>query len=379
MRNRSTSAVVLLFALWTATSLPFTYGQAAGAQAADTGSVYGHVFCADTQKPARFATVRLIAGAASGDSSSLGRILGGGSMATTTADGSFEITGVSPGEYYVDATLNGYVQPMRGIRMDDLALLSTGDQEKLLGQVTHVTVLPNQAVTAQVTLYRGGVLSGVVSYDDGSAAPGVFVLAQVAAADASTSGASVAPGTVAQTTATTGRPRRFSNSAQTDDRGQFRISGLPDGVYTVEAWPRTLFPIFLGNTVQRSAAKKVEVRGGDEHTGLDVQVPVAGLHRVTGSVVAHRDGHGLPRASVELRLADESSGPGLNALTAADGSFAFNAVPDGKYMASVSGYSDRGASGASQYSGASVAVEVSGGDAGAVMISLPAALGNVAE
>jgi hypothetical protein len=31
----------------------------AAAQSSDTGNVTGHVYCADTQKPARFANVRL--------------------------------------------------------------------------------------------------------------------------------------------------------------------------------------------------------------------------------------------------------------------------------------------------------------------------------
>jgi hypothetical protein len=209
-----------------------------------------------------------------------------------------------------------------------------------------------------VTIYRGAVLSGIVTYDDGSAAPGVPVMAQAADPDALTG---------AQNTDAT--ERRLSYSAQTDDRGQFRIVGVPDGVYTVKAWPRSDFPTFLGNTVALSRAKKVAVRRGEERNGLDILVPVVALHHVSGSVVAQRDGRIVPHAAVALRLANESGGPQMQAITGLDGGFNFATVPDGKYALEVSGAYDP--STGARFGPASVTADVSGSDMADVIISVP--------
>ncbi len=317
------------------------------------GSVYGHVFCADSQKPARFAIVRLQPARAEANGFGMGFV-----MATTGSDGSFEMTGVAPGEYYVEATLAGYVQPMRGMRAEDLQQLPQAEQDRITAQMTRVSVPANQAVSAQVTIYRGGVLSGTVAYDDGSFAPGVFIMAIPSDPDLTTGAAS--PAVV--------RPHRFGNSNQTDDRGRFRITGLPDGVYTVQAWPRTMLPTFLGNTVSRTRAKRVQIRGGDEHSGLDIQVPVVGLHRVAGVVVAQKDGHALPRTSVSLRIEGDAGDTEISTSAGPDGSFVFPTVPDGRYTANVSGAYDQTTH--TSYRGTSAEVEVNGADAPDLLLNL---------
>ncbi len=317
------------------------------------GTVYGHVFCADTQKPARFATVHLQPAKTEAGSFGMGFI-----MATTGSDGSFEMNGVAPGDYYVEATLAGYVQPMRGLRAEDLQQLPQAEQDRILSQMTRISVPANQSVSAQVTIYRGGVLSGTVTYDDGSLAPGIFIMAIPAPPDISTGAA----------TADVARPRRYGNSNQTDDRGHFRISGLPDGVYTVQAWPRTMLPTFLGNTVSRTRAKRVEIRGGDEHTGLDIQVPVIGLHRVSGVVIAQKDGHPLPRALVSLKISGEATATDITTSTDPEGVFVFPTVPDGRYTATVNGAYDQATH--TSYRGSSSEIEVSGADTPDVVLGL---------
>lgn len=290
---------------------------------------------------------------------SIGRRFGqGSSFATTGADGSFSVSNLEPGEYLVDASLPGYLQPLRGLGGDDISQMSQAEQERLRSSLTRVTVLPNQTVTATVTILRGGVLSGTVSFDDGSPAPGVPVMAQSADPDASTGAQN-----------SDAEARHLTYSAQTDDRGQYRVIGVPSGVYTLKAWPRSDFPTFLGNTVATSHARKIALKQGEERTGLDIQIPVVGLHHVSGSVVAQRDGRVVAHAPVALRLVDENGGPQVSTVSAADGSFNFATVPDGKYAVEVTGAYDP-ATGA-RFGPATVTADVSGSDMGDVIVSVP--------
>jgi hypothetical protein len=317
----------------------------APAQSGDSGTVTGHVYCADTQKPARFANIRLESAETQGGRFG-GQFGGRGGFATTGSDGSFRMTGVSAGDYYVDVMMPGYIQPLRGL-LRDLQNLTPADRDRIASQLTRVSVATNQAANVQVMIYRGATIGGTVSFDDGAPAAGVTIQAFVLPSNT--------PGT--QMTST--QQPSFAGSAQTDDRGQFRVTGLADGTYIVSAAPRSIFPIYYGNTIERSNAKKLEVHAGDEVPGTDIQIPAAGMHRVSGVVVSQQDGHALSRASVQLRLHSGDTGT-ISATTATDGSFTFNAVPDGKFTVQVSNAYDP----ATQitYTSSGLALEVNGTD-----------------
>lgn len=314
---------------------------AAQAQSGDTGTVTGHVYCADTQKPARFANLRLQPVDAQG-----GRFGFRGGFATTGSDGSFRITSISPGDYYADVTMPGYVQPLRGL-LRDLDNLAPADRDRITAQLTRVSVSANQTANVQIMLYRGAAISGSVSFDDGTPAAGVPVQAFILTASTGTQVAGSA------------RQQSFAGFAQTDDRGQFRLTGLADGSYVVFAAPRSIFPIYYGNTIERGKAKKLDIHAGDEVPGVDIQIPAAGMHSVSGVVVSQQDGHALSRASVQLRLSSGDTGT-ISATTALDGTFTFNAVPDGKFTVQISNAYDP--STRVGYTSAGQALEVNGTD-----------------
>src|ERR1700744_470724 len=247
-RNCRASLLCMVIAVFAALPLP--------AQYSDTGTVVGHVYCVDTQKPARFANVRLQPVDTQG-----GRFGSRGGFATTGSDGSFRMTGVSPGDYYADVMMPGYVQPLRGM-LHDLQNLAPADRDKISAQLTRVSVAANQAANVQVMIYRGATIGGTVSFDDGTPAAGVSIQAFVL--PSSTAGA--------QATTST-QQASFAGFAQTDDRGQFRVTGLADGTYIASASPRSIFPIYYGNTIERSKAKKFDVHAGDEVPGTDIQIP----------------------------------------------------------------------------------------------------------
>lgn len=280
--------------------LAFVLGIAAYPQAG-TGTVTGTVYCSDTQKPARFVSIRLQPLNSQG-------VRGG--MAITGSDGSFRITGVQPGDYYADVSVPGYLQPLRGAARD-VQELSPAERDRLNSLLTRVSVTAGGTASVQVTIYRGATISGSVSFDDGSPAAGIPVRA-MSAVNATGSG----------------------SFATTDDRGHFRLNGLSDGTYLVAASPRTLFPIYFGNTIDRSKAKKLEVRAGEEVSGTDLIISSGGMHRVSGVVMSRQDGLPVSRPVLQLRL-NSTDGNSITTIGGADGSFSFSAVPDGSFLLQV--------------------------------------------
>jgi hypothetical protein len=342
MRMRPQLASLLCFITLVIASL------VARAQTLETATVTGHVYCADTQKPARFANIVLLPVDSQG-----GRGARGSGFATTGSDGSFRIMGVAPGDYYAEVMMPGYLQPLRGSGRD-VQELAPADRERVNAQLTRVSVAPGQTVTVQVTIYRGATISGTVSYDDGAPAPGIRIVSLA-----------LPPGTSGQAIAT--QQSASGSTAQTDDRGQFRLTGLEDGTFTIYAAPRSSFPVYYGNTIERSSARKLELRAGDEVSGADIQIPAAGMHRVSGFVVSQADGRPVPRVALQMRLRSGDAASLMTAFTATDGSFTFNAVPDGKFTVQVSGGGARGGS-----SSSGQALDVNGSDVADLIINTTA-------
>ena len=80
-----------------------------------TGTVTGHVYCADTNAPARVASVQLkpVKDAKRSRTSLLAGDAPIGGIARTGFDGSFTLSKVPPGSYYVVASAQGYLSPPR--------------------------------------------------------------------------------------------------------------------------------------------------------------------------------------------------------------------------------------------------------------------------
>jgi hypothetical protein len=310
-----------------------------------TGGLVGQVFCSDTQKPARFALVSLVPDVTE---EGVNRRSYGSSSASTAADGTFSMKDVLPGVYDVQVLMPGYIQPIR-----QLNLFTDSDsdlRQRLLRMLTKVKIDAGQTANATVTAYRGADLSGTVNYDDGTPAAGITVSALMAIPVA---------GSDTSTSANTNL-RAVGSNSQTDDRGRFHLSGLSDGSYTVQALPRGggLFPVYLGNTIDRAKAALVTAKAGDERTGMDLQMDITDLHRVRG-VLMSPDNHALANVNVTLTLADSPTGQ-LSATTGPDGSFSFATVPDGKFTVAATGAYDPETR--IVYKGASSQITVSGSD-----------------
>ncbi len=308
-----------------------------------TGQVSGTVIAADTQHPARFVQVTLISTAAASTSTpDEFRGFGGMAMARTEVDGTFLATNVAPGDYYVTAWAPGYV-PERSILQ--AGVNAGSDPGALLAQIPVVHVAADATSSVVVTMQRGGTLSGRILWEDGSPAAGLTVQA------VSTDTNVALPSALAAI-----QSPGIQTSVTTDDRGGFRVSGLPSGNYVLMTviqsrgfggFQRTgnSAPIRVyGNGVFHKAdAKPVSVRAGDERSDLRMVIDLHGLRTVTGHATASSPG--LNVASGRVSLSDPTD-PSLQLQGSIDanGQFTVKYVPPGTYTMQVSGASTTAAS-----------------------------------
>jgi hypothetical protein len=302
------------------------------------GTVTGIVICDDTGKPARFATVTLTAAISKDDKSDDNGPLPAIESADTDLDGRFRMEAVEPGRYYAFATLEGYLDPARGIDFAKLEGLANDHDRSIEAihewqdQMVEVRVGVHRASEVTVRLARAAEIAGVVSYDDGSPAIGMhFQLLRKTGTNAWT-GVGLA---------------LFSDwkiGATSDGHGRYSVTNLPAGEYKVcallpadgeDSAPR----VCLGNTFRSKSASSVKVRAGETANGVDIVIPLTGLRNVAGAVTAVADGHALGHGKLQLLYADDRE-VARKTTVLEDGSFAFEFVPDGRYILQITGATD---------------------------------------
>ncbi len=302
------------------------------------GTVTGIVICADTGKPARFAEVQLLPAAIFSASGQSGN--GGVDMdeaAVTGLDGRFTIEAVPPGDYYAYATLNGYLDPERGIDFNRAKQKASYDEQTLdaLNQwkdhFAELTVSAQHTNDLSLGIERGAEIDGTVSYDDSSPAIGMrFELMRKT--------------TQGDWTAVGDRGSGWALEEKTDSHGRYSITNLPAGEYKI----CTLLPIkaeeeaphvCLGGTFRKKDAEAVKVNAGEARGGVDIVIPLTGLYTVAGNVTAAMDGHVPEQARLHLLYADDREQARATAMRK-DGSFSFAYVPAGEYILKVTGVQD---------------------------------------
>jgi hypothetical protein len=341
-------------------------------------TVTGHVFCADTNAPARFAKVLLksTAGSSSGDefmkrlqdnmqkmaeksgtaappakpltddkknalaaaSKGMTQALDMLNSSTVGLDGEYKFAGVKPGTYYVHAIYAGYIDPFDQLTDEDFASTDPAIRARI-AQIPTITVTGTDAAHAEVRLERGAAISGRILFDDGS--PAVGWMLSVIKPGTADSAIDASAATMNQALAMSGAVQL----AKSDDLGRFRITGLAAGNYALRADLMAMpigvsgnnigdggsgikLAVYSGSTFSRAEAKAIAVSAGEEFSGGDITVPDHALHNITGHVVAKSDAHTLNVGSVVLTT---KSNPALN-MTAAirdDGSFHFEYLPKG--------------------------------------------------
>ena len=288
------------------------------APAVGTATVTGIVVSADPQpRPLRRARVTL-----NGQGLTMGR------TAITSDDGSFSFDRLPAGRFTLAATKDGYVAMSYGATR-------TGRPG------TGVQVAEGQAVRVSLSLPRGAVITGTIVDVDGLPAQGIAVTA-LAHRYVGAQGE--------QRYLATGMPPL----AVSDDRGVYRIFGLPAGDYVVAAQPQQrqvglpgaevrtitrgvvsekgliLSQVFHPAATEVGRASRVTLRAGEERSGIDIQLQYVSLATISGIVST---ASGWNPANLTMARTDEVPGfePVRSARADADGRFTFNAVPPGQY------------------------------------------------
>lgn len=317
--------------------------------------VSGRVVYDDTSRPVRRARVMLIVEGGPGRSEF---------AALTDARGEFSIWGVRPGTYYAFVDMPGVLSPVGFVSIEEMRAASgmpyLGEGRRFFDLVE---VDGKEDVTVTVHARRGASIAGRVSYADGDPAVNVNVSLMRRSAD--------------------GRVRKYmvgANAAalsglRTDDRGMFRLMGLPPGEYLVGvSEPVNHGPVGLGTNMEDELpgmlrgmftpqllmtfypsatsvkeAGVVKVAVGDERADVDITIPERDLRIVGGVVRAHRGGRPVRGARVSITRRDDPlapSGPTAGYYSTSDyepnsmttdneGRWWFVEIPDGPYVINV--------------------------------------------
>jgi len=346
------------------------------------GSLTGHVTLADTHGPARFAHVLLKPVTPSQDNSAadllkgLSSALGGGSTppdeqasagaalnrimssaselaqsATVSMDGSYSLANVKPGDYYVHAVLPGYVDPLAAIPPQDFASTDPATVARIHALAPIVTIASNGSASQDLQLHHGASLSGRITWQDGSPAPGwiIRVLPAPSGWKEKFASTSIIDSFVVDPT-----DAIFHATHSTNDHGEWRTSGLAPGDYFVEAvlsvgavnggsanpamaaaaLTGTRIVLYSGNALLLRDATTISLRDGEDHANLNLQMPLTGLHSVSGRVVPVSTGMTVNSGSVQLDLNGDKS-YSQTAQLGSDGAFHFDYIPAGSYTVHV--------------------------------------------
>lgn len=316
-------------AVWAQVSAPQQARDArAQAQAPATGLIAGTVIAGANGQPADGVTVIL-----SGMELRVTR------SALTDDSGVFSFSALPAGTYTLRASKTGHVSATFGQKAPARAgtpiVLAQGQQLKDLS----------------LEVPKGGVISGAI-YDERNR-PSVSTAVRV----------------MRWTMQSGERALVAAGTANTDDRGIYRVFGLTPGEYIVSATARSsattlinaeitstgqvIMPevnlpmreasaagpvlgyaaVYFPGTTQPGMARVVTVGVSEEQLGVDFQLQRVPLSRVTGQVVAPA---GVAVTNVQLRLIDRLAGmpgtPQMAARATREGTFTFPSVPPGQYQ-----------------------------------------------
>jgi len=294
------------------------------------GTVTGTVICADTGKPARFATIQLlpVPGSQTGENSPSEE------MTMTDLDGRFKIDAVAPGDYLASATLEGYLNPMYGVDFDRVDANADDKQQNadLIDQwkehIVALSVTAHNTTDFTIQIERGAEISGTVAYDDGSPAIGMrFALYR----RNGKGGWSVVGPPATE--------KEFSLDARSDARGRFAVTNLPAGEFVVCAMiPGDNQPgspqVCLGNVFRKRDARTLTVSGGDTVSGTDIVIPLHAIHAVAGSLEQAVNTKPPNKARLHLLYPDDRE-EAMAVDMFDDGSFLFPFVAQGSYILKV--------------------------------------------
>ncbi len=243
------------------------------------------------------------------------------SQTTTDGDGRYLFSGLAKGSYVVSAMLNAFV-----------VADSSGDPA-----LRRRVILDEGKVQEKIdfALIRGGVITGRVLDDDG--APLIAQLVQLYTMDEQ------------------GQKREYRGHFTydgifvTDDRGVYRIYGLPPGRYLISAGgedgsspfrfgSEKFARIYHPNTTDEEQAGIIEIKEGSEVTDVDIRFGSANkTHKASGRVVDKETGNPVPGIAVFCMPKFKKDAPdSVTVIADEQGNFELQRrMPPGRYLAIV--------------------------------------------
>jgi hypothetical protein len=232
----------------------------------------------------------------------------------TDGDGRYLVGGLAEGRYVVSAMLKAFVADGFGDpNLSRTATLDEGEAREKL----------------DFALIRGGVMTGKVMDDEG--APLVARRVQLYTVDE-------------QGQKVPYRGPFIFEMGETDDRGVYRLYGLPPGRYIISAGGEVRDGKFAltyhPDTTDEKQARVIEIKEGGEVTDIDIRFGSARkTYEAAGRVVDRETGKPVPRINVSCWSKVETGGTSsvFSTTVIADGQGAFklSGLPPGRYLAEV--------------------------------------------
>ena len=220
----------------------------------------------------------------------------------TDREGNFSISGLQQGKYRVRAVRRGYVDLLPG---------------KSTARTISAPLAEEQ--TLNITLTPTGVITGKVMDPGGHPIAGARAAALVRRADAD--GVRFLP---------------QGPAVSVDDRGEYRLYGLPPGRYTVVVSPsgspsgNPFAPVYFPGTHDISRAEFFSLEGGTVRSRADLVVSSTELHSLRGVVSGLLPGQ-EQQTAVSLMPASGGGFPFGIVDADQEGRFQFSRVPPGAY------------------------------------------------
>ena len=282
---------------------------------AKPAAIRGRITAAETGRPLRRAQISIA-----------GFGLGAGERRTTSTNlrGEYELRDLPAGRYTISVTRSGYLAWEYGRR-------APGEPGKTL-QVDEGAILEK----IDLAMPRAGIITGRVIDETGEPVPGVNVW-------------------IMRSEFYRGRRKLVpaTSSAQSDDTGHYRASGLQPGSYLAVAMLRETWvaggekkqvfgyaPTFFPSTATAAEAQRVSLAAGKEASNIDIALVAMPAATISGTA-ARADGTPLDAGSVSLQHnITGPSGSSFNSVGSArtdpDGSWRFRDVAPGEYEVSIS-------------------------------------------
>jgi hypothetical protein len=225
-------------------------------------------------------------------------------MSAADDEGNFKATGLGPGSYSIFTNVPGYV----------------------LARTNPESDYHRPGESVMVNLIKGGVVTGRVTDSYGEPLVGVRVQAlKVRELD----GGQKYSGSI-----------RGMNGKLTDDRGIYRLYGLEPGGYVVGVSndPLGIYSGYAGREAMtwhpssaRATAAEINVRSGEEVTGVDIRHREERGHTISGTVSGETPlNSGRDYVTIMLTSGGDNQLVGTSSMNSAKG-FAMYGVPDGEY------------------------------------------------